>query len=230
VQPFLLTGFERFGELRVNPSALVVEDILRRLARGVSDSRPSLVGEILKTEFQAAESRIRGLIRAHRPETVIAVGVAPRATGMRLERVAANVDDARLPDNAGYQPNGVPIVADGSPTLIATLPLERMLDGILDLGIPASISDDAGRYVCNHVMYSALDEIRRGGFGTRCGFIHVPLCSDLEAGPECPSNVTLAQLIAAVERCVAIALAAGSHAAPLGGVLPHSSGGSGDTS
>ena len=217
--PLLLTGFEPFGELGVNPSALVVEHILRGANGHGSDSWPRLVGEILKTEFQAAGSRVRALIRAQCPDVVIAVGVAPRATGIRLERIAANVDDARLPDNAGYQPNGVPIVATGSPTLTATLPLERMLDAVLELDIPASLSDDAGRYVCNHVMYSALDEIRHGGSGTPCGFIHVPLCSDLDAGPECPSNVTLAQVIAAVERCISIAVDAVAHTAPFSDVL-----------
>ena len=205
----LLTGFEPFGEVPVNPSALVVEHILQ--SAGGGGSSPQLVGEILKTEFRAAESRIRTLIQAHQPDTVIAVGVAPRATGIRLERSAANVDDAHLPDNAGYQPTGVAIVEGGCQTLSASLPLEQMLDALLEMDIPASLSDDAGRYVCNHVMYAALDEIRSTGLRARCGFIHIPLCADLQAPGVAPaSNVTLAQSIAAVERCIAVALDRGS--------------------
>ncbi len=194
----LVTGFEPFGEIRVNPSALIVEHLMRAAPRGVQC-------EVLRTEFVAAEERIRQLIREHRPETVICVGVAPSAAEVRLERLAANVDNARMPDNAGYQPTESAIVPDGRPTLSVTLPLNRMLAAVLELGIPGVVSDDAGRFVCNHVLYAALDEIAQLGLPTKCGFIHVPLCRGMgnadDAGTQ--SALGLADLIAAVESCIA---------------------------
>jgi pyroglutamyl-peptidase len=206
----LLTGFEPFGDLQVNPSGRIVEHFAH------SALAPGLVTEVLKTEFRAAGDRMRELIRTHRPEVVMALGVAGSATGVRLERQAANLDDARLPDNAGYQPIGVPIVAGGRPFLASTLPLEPMLAGLLGLGTPTVISDDAGRYVCNHVMYAALDEIQCTGLDTRCGFIHVPRCTDLETTTEAVpegSMLSFADLIAAIERCLAVVVAASEQVA-----------------
>jgi len=206
----LLTGFERFGQIQVNPSALIVDHVRAAAPRGV-------VCEVLRTEFIAAEARIRELIRTHRPETVICVGVAPSAADVRLERQAANLDNARLADNAGDQPIDAPIVPDGAPMLSASLPLERLQAALVANGIPVSMSDNAGSFVCNHVYYAALDEIARRGLSTRCGFIHVPLCAgigNVDAG-ETPSALTLGQLTAAVECCIAAATeAVGAGAAP----------------
>jgi pyroglutamyl-peptidase len=193
VSTLLVTGFEPFGEVQVNPSALIVEHLARKAA-------PGDVYEVLKTEFAAADERIRQLIRLHQPETVVCLGVAPSAMEIRLERVAANLDSARIPDNAGAQPGESPIVPGGSPTLSATLPLDDMLASVLELEIPAALSEDAGRFVCNHVMYAALDEIARTGTSTRCGFIHVPLTG---------GALSLDDVITAVNRCIAVARAAG---------------------
>jgi pyroglutamyl-peptidase len=197
----LVTGFGPFGGLRANPSALIVEHLART-------APAHMLCEVLRTEFAAAEQRVRELLREHRPSALIALGVAASASDVRLERQAANLDDARQPDNAGHQPTGTPIVAGGRDALFATLPIQEMFAGVRELGVPVSISDDAGRFVCNHVMYAALDEINRSGLPTRCGFIHVPLCTDLvPAAEEAPSSISLAQTIAVVERCIAIASA-----------------------
>ena len=198
----LVTGFEAFGQLQVNPSALIVDHVRGTAPQG-------MLCEVLRTEFIAAEARIRELIRAYQPATAICVGVAPPAAEVRLERLAVNLDNARLADNAGYQPVEIPIVPNGRLTLSATLPLERMHAALVANGIPASISDDAGRFVCNHVYYAALDEIARDGLPTRCGFIHVPLCTGIGNADdsEAKSPLGVAELIAAVERCIAAAAA-----------------------
>jgi pyroglutamyl-peptidase len=193
VSTLLVTGFEPFGDVQVNPSALIVEHLARTPA-------PGGVYEVLETKFATAEERIRQLIRLHQPETVVCLGVAPSATAIRLEGLAANLDDARIPDNAGAQPVETSIVPGGSPTLSATLPLDEMLAAVLQLEIPACLSEDAGRFVCNHVMYAALDEIARADMSTRCGFIHVPLTE---------GALSLEEVITAVERCIAVAQAVG---------------------
>jgi pyroglutamyl-peptidase len=197
----LITGFEPFGQVLVNPSALICESLV---CESHDMSRYRRAGEILPTEFVAAGRRMRDLIRTLRPDVVIELGVAPTATGLRFERVATNLDDATIPDNAGYQPASAEIVAGGVPTLAATLPLAQMLDRVTELGVPASFSEDAGAYMCNHVMYCALDEIARLALPAQCGLIHVPLCSEYPAGnraTEAPA-LTLAQLVAAVDSCV----------------------------
>jgi pyroglutamyl-peptidase len=187
----LVTGFQPFGEHQVNPSALIVEHLART-------APADIICEVLPTQFIAAEERIRELLRLHTPAVLIALGVAPSATELRLERQAINLDDARLPDNAGYQPTATPIVPGGNDALFATLPLEDMLSAVRALGVPVTISDDAGRYVCNHVMYAALDEILKSALPTRGGFIHVPLCTETS-----PAAISLPQAITAIQRCIA---------------------------
>jgi pyroglutamyl-peptidase len=166
----LLTGFEPFGELQANPSQLIVE----RLAHGADQD---LVVEVLPTEYAAAGARIRALIRDVRPEAVVCLGVAGRASAIRLERVALNLDDTEKPDNAGETPAGRPIAPGGPVGYWSTLPLAEMYAALQERDIPVQISNHAGTYVCNHVFYASLHEIERLGGGVPCGFIHVPLAA-----------------------------------------------------
>lgn len=164
----LLTGFEPFGTLRANPSELVVRTIASR-AHG-----DDLIAEILPTEFSAAERKIRKLIRSLRPDAVICLGVAASRERICLERIALNLDDEVLPDNAGRVRSGRWIVRDGPLAYQSTLPLKRLLQALEKEGIAAAISNHAGTYVCNHVFYVARHEIERLQNRAVCGLIHVP--------------------------------------------------------
>ena len=186
----LLTGFNRFGKVRENPSQLIVEEIVRRRLAG-------LIAEVLPTEFAAAGKRIRALIRRHRPDWIFCLGVAQGIPAIHLERIALNLDDTEAPDNAGRIHAAKQIVKDGPLAYESTLPLEKLRDRLRQRRVPAAISNHAGTYVCNHVFYTARYEVERLGLNARCGFIHLPgLPSKNSPG------MPLAQTIEAVEECL----------------------------
>jgi pyroglutamyl-peptidase len=171
----LLTGFEPFGPVRVNPS----EQIVRRIGRHMEEETRSreaidLRAEVLPTEFAAADRRIRHWIRQFRPDAVLCLGVAPQRDKISLERFALNMDDDSLPDNAGRRRAGRRIAPNGPPAYWSTLPLERIRKQLERQGIPVSYSNHAGTYLCNHIFYVARQEIERLGNGAPCGFVHVP--------------------------------------------------------
>lgn len=167
----LLTGFDPFGGETQNPSWLAVRQLD---ARHVAQHR--VVAAQLPTVFGASLDVLRTLIAEHRPALVICVGQAGGRAAVSLERIAINVDDARIADNAGAQPIDRAIVANGPAAYFTTLPIKAMLRALLDARIAAEVSQTAGTFVCNHVFYGLLHELatQRGLRSVRGGFIHVP--------------------------------------------------------
>ena len=211
----LLTGFEPFGPVRVNPSEQIVQRIGERMGRRVDkDARGrgaiELRAEVLPTEFAAADRRIRRLIREFRPEAVLCLGVAPKRDQISLERVALNLDDDSLPDNAGRRRAGRRIVPSGPAAYWSTLPLERMRKQLERQGIPVSYSNHAGTYLCNHVFYVARHEIERLGNGAPCGFIHVPPART-RAKRRKRRGMELSQMVEAIESCLTILAKSSKH-------------------
>jgi pyroglutamyl-peptidase len=195
----LLTGFEPFGGLAANPSQLIVEAWrAREPPRGVDE----LICEILPVTFGAASRRLHGLIHAHRPDAVVCVGVARGSEAIRLERVALNLDDSAQSDNASALRQGLLIDAQGPVAYWSTLPLDAMFEALCARGIPATFSNHAGTYVCNHTFYSARYEL---GDDVPCGLIHVPLTPELavESGTEVPS-LPLEVMVEAVGYCLEV--------------------------
>jgi pyroglutamyl-peptidase len=164
----LLTGFEPFGGDAVNESWEAVRTLAARWA-GDDD----LVTACLPVTFAGATAALRRLVDAHTPDVVVCAGLAAGAAAVRLERVAVNVADARIPDNAGAQPVDEPVVAGGPVGYFSTLPLKAALAALRDAGIPAVVSNTAGTYVCNATFY-VLGHVLAGRPGVRAGFVHVP--------------------------------------------------------
>jgi pyroglutamyl-peptidase len=162
----LLTGFEPFGADPVNPSGDAVQ-----AAAGLWERPEPLVTAVLPVTFDGAAAALRELIAAHDPDVVIATGLAGGRATISIERVAVNLIDARIPDNAGEQPVDEASVPGGPPAWFATLPVKAIVRAVADAGIPCAASMTAGTYVCNHVFAHALDAVRPGA---RAGFIHVP--------------------------------------------------------
>jgi pyroglutamyl-peptidase len=135
-----------------------------------------IVGAQLPTVFGHSLEALRDLLLRHRPALAICTGQAGGRAALSLERVAINVNDARIPDNAGAQPVDTPIIAGGPAAYFTTLPIKAMLAGLLEAGINAEVSQTAGTFVCNHVFYGLMHdlavhtELRQ----TRGGLIHVP--------------------------------------------------------
>jgi len=164
----LVTGFEPFGGEHSNPSWDLCEQLPRRIA--------GLRVEICKVpcEFRHSIEVAVAAIERHQPALVICLGQAGGRAHLSIERVALNVDDARIADNAGAQPLDEPIAANGPPAYFATVPVKAMAAAMREAGVPAEVSNSAGTYVCNHLMYGVLHFLATSGYSARAGFIHVP--------------------------------------------------------
>ncbi len=168
----LLTGFDAFGGASVNPSWLLAQALRGEL---LQDHR--VVAGQLPTVFGASLDALDALLVRHRPALVVCLGQAGGRSGLSLERVAINVDDARIPDNLGAKPVDQSIVANGPAAYFTSLPIKAMLLAAREAGVAAEVSQTAGTFVCNHVFYGlmhrlALEPTLR--HTTRGGFIHVP--------------------------------------------------------
>ncbi|WP_241601902.1 pyroglutamyl-peptidase I [Rosenbergiella nectarea] len=164
----LLTGFEPFGDESINPSWEVVS----RLG-GVTDAEECIVCIQLPCVFGESLQVLLAAIARYSPTLVIAVGQAGGRTDISLERIAINIDDARIPDNRGYQPIDKPVVENGPAAWFSTLPIKAIVNALQQEGIPASVSQTAGTYVCNHVMYGLLHALGDKP-EVKAGFIHIP--------------------------------------------------------
>jgi pyroglutamyl-peptidase len=195
----LLTGFEPFGGEDLNPSWAAV-----RLAAATPVPGVDLHIQLLPCVFGAATEVMWDAVELLDPDVVIAVGQAGGNTALAIERVAVNLEDATIADNAGVQPVDRPIVADGPVGYFATIPVRECVAAARATGVPAGLSDSAGRFVCNHVMYGLLHRAstRRPGRLTG-GFVHVPFAPEqvLDADRPClPSSTAAAGLRAIVAR------------------------------
>lgn len=168
----LVTGFEPFDGEQVNPSAEIARELHDRGIRG-----HVVVGGLLPCVFAAADQELARLIATHRPVLVICVGQAGGRDAITPERVAINLDDARIPDNAGRQPVDRPVVRGGPAAYWTDLPVKAIVAALRARGIPAAVSQTAGTFVCNHVFYALMHRLRRRR-GVRGGFIHVPYLPD----------------------------------------------------
>jgi pyroglutamyl-peptidase len=182
MDPILLTGFEPFGGETLNPSWEAV-----RALDGVRFQDRSVVAACLPVEFEAASHRLRELIAATHPCLVLCVGQAGGRERLSIERVAINVVDARIPDNAGARPIDEPIVVEGPAAYFATLPIKAMLEALHAARIPAEISQTAGTYVCNAAFYALMHALRDQP-RVRGGFIHIPYAPEQATQhPQAPS-------------------------------------------
>lgn len=164
----LLTGFEPFAGERINPS----QEVVRKL-HGEVIRRHRIEGAVLPCVFRESLLLLRQLIRRHEPAVVICLGQAGGRAAITPERVAINIDDARIPDNTGQQPADRPVVRGGPAAYFSTLPLKAMVRDLRDAGLPAEVSQTAGTFVCNHVFYGLMHELRERP-SVRGGFIHLP--------------------------------------------------------
>ena len=167
----LLTGFDAFGAEPVNPSGLVVQALHGQQLLG-----HALVGAVLPTVFHRSLNVLKELVREHQPVLVVCVGLAGGRQGLSLERVAVNVDDARIPDNADAQPVDMPVVPGGPAAYFSSLPVKAMHAALQINGFEVVVSNSAGTFVCNHVFYGLMHALARRGDEPVCrgGFIHVP--------------------------------------------------------
>lgn len=207
----LLTGFEPFDGAAINPAWEAV-----RLLDGWSGDGFRVVARQLPCVFGRAAEALCGFVHELEPDIAIAVGQAGGRPEISVERVAINVDDARIPCNAGLQPVDVPIVADGPAAYFTNLPIKAMVAAIRERGLKAGVSQTAGTFVCNHVFYALMHHVR--GQPIRAGFIHVPFLPEQAARHAEPTpSMALDDIVAGLRVAVEVALAVEVDLAQAGG-------------
>lgn len=207
----LVTGFEPFGGETINPSWEVVkqlEGLIIDDCRVVTRQLPCVFGESL-TVLNAAIDELN-------PAVVIAVGQAGGRVDITVERVGINVDDARIPDNRGQQPIDVAIVPDGPAAWFSSLPIKAMVVAMREKGIPASVSQTAGTFVCNHVMYGLLHKIGEN-VEMKGGFIHIPYLPEQAAAHAGAPSMAAQTVKDALEIAITVALRQDSDINVVGG-------------
>lgn len=172
----LITGFDPFGGEQVNPAFEAVRLLPDEIA-GLE-----LCKLEIPTEFIKSGVILKDALRAVHPNAVLCVGQAGGRTAVTPERVAINLMDARIPDNAGYQPIDTPVVPDGPAAFFTTLPVKAIAARIQSDGLPAAVSNTAGTYVCNSLLYTLLHTAALEYPGLRGGFLHVPYAAEQLSG------------------------------------------------
>lgn len=182
----LLTGFEPFGKATLNPSGEIVKQI----------SGDNIIAAILPVAYAQSAEALLALVEKHKPDVVVSLGQAEGRTHITPERIAINLDDARLADNEGVMRNDLPILVGGPVAYESTLPIKAIVEAIKAEGIPAAVSLSAGAFLCNHIFY--VMQSKFAGTSVRSGFVHVPLM-DEQAGefPGLPT-MPLDQMVKAV--------------------------------
>ncbi len=186
----LITGFDPFGSNDINPSWEAVKAL------------PDLIDDYIlhklsiPTAFDRAARLIMECTEEFSPDTILSIGLAAGRNAVTPERIAVNIRDAAIPDNDGNQPVGERIIADGPAAYFSTIPVEAIAEAILAMGIPATVSNSAGTFVCNDVLYTLLHYYAKTR--TRIGFIHVPYLPE-QGEPSLPLRSTIDALIAAIK-------------------------------
>ncbi|MCL2420469.1 MAG: pyroglutamyl-peptidase I [Defluviitaleaceae bacterium] len=164
----LITAFDPFGGEPVNPAL----EAVMRLPDEIDGV--TIIKKEIPTVFGKSAEILCQALEQEKPDAVISVGQAGGRTHISIERVAINIDDARIPDNEGNQPIDMPIVEGGPTAYFATLPVKAIIRDLIDAGIPTAISETAGTFVCNHLMYAALHYAAEKQPDLKAGFIHIP--------------------------------------------------------
>ena len=207
----LLTGFEPFGGAALNPSWLAA-----RALQGRSIAGHRVIAAQLPTVFGRSLRELSVLLKQHRPALVLCLGLAGGRDALSLERVAININDARIADNAGKQPIDSAVVAGGPAAYFTSLPIKAMLQALQQAGIAAEVSQSAGTFVCNQVFYGLMHALasRRTLKQTRGGFMHLPFLPE-QGSP----SMELDEMVRGLRIAIRCALRTGADARPPAGTL-----------
>ncbi len=195
----LVTGFEPFGGEPINPALEALARLPPRLdALAVATwMLPAVFGEALDALEEA--------VRETTPDIVLCVGLAGGRAALSLERVAINIDDARIPDNKGRQPIDLAVIAGGPPAYFTTLPIKAAVAALRDAGLPAIVSNSAGTFVCNHVFYGLMHLAATRRLDLRGGFLHVPYLPSQAARQDGAPSMALDDIVRGIEIVLTIA-------------------------
>ena len=189
----LVTGFDPFGGETINPAIETVKKLPNRIAGA----------EIIKLEiptvFDKSAQIVNQRLEEEKIDYVLHIGQAGGRSALTPERIAINLDDARIPDNEGNQPIDEPIIPEGESAYFSQLPIKAMVSYMKEEGLPASISNTAGTFVCNHIMYQTLHQTDTNDPQVKAGFMHIPFLPEQVLGQTDLPSLTLAEIVRGVE-------------------------------
>ncbi len=197
----LVTGFEPFGGEKINPALEALGYLPPRLGA------MALATRVLPAVFGRSLDALADAVAATAPDIVLCVGLAGGRAALSVERVALNLDDARIPDNSGQQPIDRPVVAGGPAAYFATLPIKAAVAALREAGLPAIVSNTAGTFVCNHVFYGLMHLAATRHPGLRGGFLHVPYLPSQASRQDGAPSMALAEIVRGIEIVLAVAAA-----------------------
>ena len=178
----LVTAFDPFGGEVMNPAQMAVERLADRIGNH------DITKLIVPTVFGVSGDQVTAEMDRLKPDAVISVGQAGGRKAVTPERVAIDIMDANITDNAGIQPKDEPVVEGGPAAYFSTLPVKTMVESIKAAGLPAQISNTAGTFVCNHLLYRVLHHAAQRMPHTKCCFVHVPYITEqVREKPDMPS-------------------------------------------
>ena len=189
----LVTGFDPFGGEKVNPALEAVKSLPSKI-RGAE-----IAWVEIPTVFYKASEVLEAEIEKYQPDVVLCIGQAGGRASLTPERVAINQDDARIPDNQGNQPIDTPIREDGQAAYFSTLPIKAMVKAIKEQGLPATVSNTAGTFVCNHLMYQALYLADKKFPNMRAGFMHIPYMTEQVVNKPNTASMCLTDIVRGIE-------------------------------
>lgn len=194
----LVTGFDPFGGEKVNPAF----EVIKKLKDNIEGAE--IVKLQVPTAFYSSVNKTVEKIEEIKPDVVLMIGQAGGRFDVTVERIAINLDDARIPDNEGNQPIDKLVDEEGLTAYFATLPIKAIVNRIKEKNIPASVSNSAGTYVCNHLMYGVLNHIYKNKLNIKAGFIHIPfLLEQVLNKPNVPA-MTLDSMVTAIESAIEV--------------------------
>ncbi len=192
----LVTGFDPFGGEAINPAI----EAVRLLPDTIAGA------EIIKLEIPTVFHKSAEVLREKalevKPDVILNIGQAGGRSELTPERVAINQDDARIKDNDGNQPIDVAIKEDGDPAYFATIPVKAMVEAIRKAGLPASVSNTAGTFVCNHIMYQSLYLAAKELPGTKAGFMHIPFMTEQVVDKPNQPSMSLKDIARGIEKAI----------------------------
>jgi len=189
MKKILITCFEPFGGESVNPSQMAVT----QLPDEVDDIK--IIKQVIPSVFDKSIDILYDVLKREIPDAVICVGQAGGRPNITVERVAININDAPIPDNDGNQPIDTPIFPASPPAYFATLPIKAMVQECNNIGIPAAISNTAGTFVCNHLMYAACHYATLYQPKLKAGFVHIPFVPEQTTDKPTMPSMSCANII-----------------------------------
>lgn len=209
----LITGFDPFGGEKINPALEAVKKVSSNI------SGAEVIKIEIPTVFRKSLEKIEEAVIEHKPDIIICIGQAGGRFDVTPERVAINLDDARIKDNDENQPIDMPIFEDGKNAYFSSLPIKAIVEEIRSNGIPSSVSNTAGTFVCNHVMYGVLYMIDKKYPNIKGGFIHVPFIPSQVITKANTASMSLENITKALECAIKAAVENDNDVKHIGGTI-----------